>query len=180
MSRIGNKHIPLPAGVTVTLNGNEVTVKGGKGSLTRTFVPVIGIEVVGNEVVVTRPNDEKTTKQLHGTTRAVLAGMIEGVHNGFKKVLIINGIGYKASLVGANLVLNIGFSHQVTISPLVNTSIKVNTPTEVEVSGIDKENVGQLAALIRGVRPPEPYLGKGIAYRGEKIRRKEGKKAAKK
>lgn len=180
MSRIGNKHIVIPTGVDVKVEGSTVTVKGGKGSLTKTFSPLIGIEVKDGQLIATRSNEEKTTKQLHGTTRALLQGMVIGVNEGFKKTLSITGIGYKAALQGDNLVLNIGYSHQVIIKPLPNTKITVVTPTEVDVTGIDKEMVGQLAALIREVRPPEPYLGKGIAYKGEKIRRKEGKKAGKK
>lgn len=180
MSRIGNKPITIPAGVEVTLNGSTVTTKGPKGTLTKTFQPIIGIEVKDNLINVTRPNEEKFTKQLHGTTRAILATMVEGVSAGYKKTLSIVGIGYRASMQGKDLVLSVGYSHPVTIKPLEGSTITVVNPNEVEVSGCDKQIVGQVAAEIRRVREPEPYLGKGISYKGEHIRRKEGKKAGKK
>lgn len=180
MSRIGNKPIAIPAGVEVIVNGSTVTTKGPKGELTKTFKPVIGIEVKDGFVHVTRPNEEKTTKQLHGTTRAVLATMVEGVHQGYKRELEMKGIGYKASLQGANLILNVGYSHSITVEPLPGTKIEVPNATNIVVTGTDKQIVGQLAAVIRGFREPEPYLGKGIMYKGEHIRRKEGKKAGKK
>lgn len=180
MSRIGNKPIAIPAGVEVIVNGSTVTTKGPKGELTKTFKPVIGIEVKDGFVHVTRPNEEKATKQLHGTTRAVLATMVEGVHQGYKRELEIKGIGYKASLQGANLILNVGYSHSITVEPLPGTKIEVPNATNIVVTGADKQIVGQLAAVIRGFREPEPYLGKGIMYKGEHIRRKEGKKAGKK
>lgn len=180
MSRIGNKPIAIPAGVEVIVNGSIVTTKGPKGELTKTFKPVIGIEVKDGFVHVTRPNEEKATKQLHGTTRAVLATMVEGVHQGYKRELEMKGIGYKASLQGANLILNVGYSHSITVEPLPGTKIEVPNATNIVVTGTDKQIVGQLAAVIRGFREPEPYLGKGIMYKGEHIRRKEGKKAGKK
>lgn len=180
MSRIGNKPIAIPAGVEVIVNGSTVTIKGPKGELTKTFKPVIGIEVKDGFVHVTRPNEEKATKQLHGTTRAVLATMVEGVHQGYKRELEMKGIGYKASLQGANLILNVGYSHSITVEPLPGTKIEVPNATNIVVTGTDKQIVGQLAAVIRGFREPEPYLGKGIMYKGEHIRRKEGKKAGKK
>lgn len=180
MSRIGNKPITIPSGVEVTLNGSTVTTKGPKGTLTKTFQPIIGIEVKDNLIHVTRPNEEKATKQLHGTTRAILATMVEGVSAGYKKTLSIVGIGYRASMQGKDLVLSVGYSHPVTIKPLEGSTITVVNPNEVEVSGCDKQIVGQVAAEIRRVREPEPYLGKGISYKGEHIRRKEGKKAGKK
>ena len=180
MSRIGNKPIAIPAGVEVTINGSTVTTKGPKGTLTKTFRPVIGIEVKDNFINVTRPNEEKTTKQLHGTTRAVLATMVEGVSAGYKKTLTIVGIGYRASMQGTDLNLSVGYSHPVIIKPLPGSTITVVNPNEVEVTGCDKQIVGQVAAEIRRVREPEPYLGKGISYKGEHIRRKEGKKAGKK
>ena len=180
MSRIGNKPIAIPAGVEVIVNGSTVTTKGPKGELTKTFKPVIGIEVKDGFVHVTRPNEEKTTKQLHGTTRAVLATMVVGVHEGYKRELELKGIGYKASLQGANLVLNVGYSHPIEVAPLPGTKIEVPNATNIIVTGTDKQIVGQLAAVIRGFREPEPYLGKGIMYKGEHIRRKEGKKAGKK
>lgn len=181
MSRIGNKVIVLPEGVNVTVGeGNLVTVNGPKGSLTKKFYDKLTIEVNGNELKVSRPNDEKSTKQLHGTTRALLNGMVEGVHTGFKKELEIKGIGYRAQLVGNNVVLNVGYSHQVTVEPVAGVKFEVPSATEITVSGIDKEAVGQMAATIRDARRPEPYSGKGVMYKGEKIRRKVGKKAGKK
>ncbi len=180
MSRIGNKPIAIPTGVEVTINGSTITTKGPKGTLTKTFQPIIGVEVKDNLIYVTRPNEEKTTKQLHGTTRAILATMVEGVSTGYKKTLTIVGIGYRASMQGQDLLLSVGYSHPVLIKPLPGSTIACNSATEVEVSGCDKQIVGQVAAEIRRVREPEPYLGKGISYKGEHIRRKEGKKAGKK
>ena len=180
MSRIGNKPIAIPAGVEVTVNGSTVTTKGPKGTLTKTFQPIINVEVKDNQILVTRPNEEKATKQLHGTTRAIVATMVEGVSAGYKKTLTIVGIGYRAAMQGKDLQLSVGYSHPVIIKPLEGSTITVNNPNEVEVSGCDKQIVGQVAAEIRRVREPEPYLGKGISYKGEHIRRKEGKKAGKK
>ena len=180
MSRIGNKPIAIPTGVEVTINGSTITTKGPKGTLTKTFQPIIGVEVKENLIYVTRPNEEKATKQLHGTTRAILATMVEGVSAGYKKTLSIVGIGYRASMQGKDLVLSVGYSHPVVIKPLEGSTINVVNPNEVEVTGCDKQIVGQVAAEIRRVREPEPYLGKGISYKGEHIRRKEGKKAGKK
>lgn len=182
MSRIGNKIITIPAGVSVTVNGHDVTVKGPKGELSRTFRPEVNFAVNENTVVVTRINDEKLSKQLHGTSRALLAGMIEGVDKGYEKELIMKGTGYKAQMEGTSVVLFVGYSHTVKIDtvPGVTLSVGGNNNTTVFVKGIDKQAVGQIAAQIRQVRLPEPYLGKGIAYKGEHIRRKEGKKAGKK
>ncbi len=180
MSRIGNKVIVLPANVSVAVDGHKVEVKGPLGSLNREFSPLMEIKVEGNEVRVCRPNDEKATKQLHGTTRALLNGMVEGVSKGFKKDLVITGIGYRASKAGNKLVLNVGYSHPVEIKEPADVKIEVKSATELSVSGIDKQKVGQLAAEIRAVKEPEPYGGKGIAYTDEHIRRKEGKKAGKK
>lgn len=181
MSRIGNKTITVPAGVEITITGsNEVTVKGPKGTLTRQFSPLIGIKVEDGVVTCTRANEEKHTKQLHGTTRALLNNMIEGVHTGFTKVLEIVGIGFKAALSGNKLVLNVGYSHPVEFVAEEGVKIEVPSATEVRVSGIDKQRVGELAANIRATRKPEPYKGKGIRYKGEQIRRKEGKTAGKK
>ena len=180
MSRIGNKAIAIPSGVEVTVNGSTVTTKGPKGTLTKTFQPIIGVEVKDNFIYVTRPNEEKFTKQLHGTTRALLNGMVEGVSQGFTKVLEIKGIGYRAQLKGTDIVLNIGYSHPVTIGAVEGVKFEVPSQTEIIVSGIDKQNVGQIAAVIRSVREPEPYGGKGIMYKGERVRRKVGKKAGKK
>lgn len=180
MSRIGNKIIELPANVTVTVDGHKVEVKGPLGTLNREFSPLMDIKVEENHVKVSRPNDEKTTKQLHGTTRALLNGMVEGVSKGFKKDLVITGIGYRASKAGNKIILNVGYSHPVEIKEPADVKIEVKSATEISVSGIDKQKVGQLAAEIRAVKEPEPYGGKGIAYSDEHIRRKEGKKAGKK
>lgn len=180
MSRVGRKPIAIPANVTVTVNGSTVTVKGPKGELTKTFNDIVTVSVNEKEVLVTRPNDEKFSKQLHGTVRAVVASMVEGVEKGFKKQLDIKGIGYRAVLKGNAVELNVGYSHPVLIEALPGVKIEVPNPNTVVVSGCDKQTVGQVAALIRDVRRPEPYLGKGIAYSNEYIRRKEGKKAGKK
>lgn len=180
MSRVGNKVINLPEGVNVNVNGSEVTVTGPKGTLTRTFADVITVSVNERTVSVTRANEEKHTKQLHGTTRALLNGMVEGVSQGFTKVLEIKGIGYRAQLKGTDIVLNMGYSHPVTIGAVEGVKFEVPSQTEIIVSGIDKQKVGQIAAVIRSVREPEPYGGKGIMYKGERVRRKVGKKAGKK
>lgn len=181
MSRIGNKIIQVPEGVTVTVaEDNTVTVTGSKGTLVKKFSPVITINQEGDIITVKRSSEQKSHKQLHGTTRALLANMIEGVHNGFKKELEVVGIGYRAAMQGNKLVLNIGYSHPVEITP--EEGVKVETPsqTSIIVSGIDKERVGEIAAQIRAVRKPEPYKGKGIKYKDEVILRKEGKTAGKK
>ena len=180
MSRVGNKVINLPEGVNVNVNGTTVTVTGPKGTITREFANVITINVNDKEINVTRANDEKHTKQLHGTTRALLNGMVEGVSKGFTKQLEIKGIGYRAQLKGNDIVLNIGYSHPVTINAVEGVKFEVPSQTEINVSGIDKQKVGQMAAVIRSVREPEPYGGKGIMYKGERVRRKIGKKAGKK
>ena len=180
MSRIGNKTITIPAGVEVDIKaGNEVTVKGPKGTLTRQFDSSMEIENNEGVITVKRPNDEKHVKQLHGTTRALLHNMVVGVSDGFKKELVITGIGYRAAVQGQTLTLNMGYSHPVIIN--VEEGVKVECPKQdqIVVSGIDKQRVGEIAANIRAVRKPEPYKGKGIAYKGEHIRRKEGKTAAK-
>jgi len=180
MSRIGNKTITIPAGVEVTVAaGNEVTVKGSKGTLTRQFDARLEIVVEGNTITVKRPNDEKHVKQLHGTTRALLNNMVVGVSEGFEKNLVIEGIGYKAAVAGQTLTLTIGYSHPVVITAEQGLTIECPKQNEIIVKGIDKQRVGELAANIRAVRKPEPYKGKGIAYKGEHIRRKEGKTAAK-
>ena len=180
MSRVGNKVIQLPEGVSITQNGTTVSVTGPKGTLTKDFSNLITITVNDKEVSLTRANDEKHTKQLHGTTRALLNGMVEGVSKGFTKQLEIKGIGYRAQLKGNDIVLNIGFSHPVTIKGVEGVKFEVPSQTEINVSGIDKQKVGQMAAVIRSVREPEPYGGKGIMYKGERVRRKVGKKAGKK
>lgn len=181
MSRIGNKLITLPTGVTVDVKeGNLVTVNGPKGSLTKKFWERLTIEINDNIIKISRPDDQKTSKQLHGTTRALLNSMVQGVHEGFKKELEIKGIGYRAQLVGKNVVLNLGYSHPITVEPVEGVTFQVPSQTEIIVSGIDKEAVGQMAAEIRSARKPEPYSGKGVMYKGEVIRRKVGKKAGKK
>jgi large subunit ribosomal protein L6 len=176
MSRVGKKPIEIPAGVTVTLDNNTVTVKGPKGELVRTFNPEIAIQVEDNTVTITRPSDVKEIRALHGTTRALIANMVEGVSNGFQRNLELIGVGYRASKQGNKLVLNVGYSHPVEIEPEQGVEIEVPANTKISIKGTDKERVGALAANIRGVRPPEPYKGKGIRYEGEVVRRKEGKK----
>ena len=182
MSRIGKNPIAIPAGVDVKLDGNVITVKGAKGTLTQKIRQEITVKIEGSEIVVTRINDEKTARSLHGLTRTLIANMVEGVSNGFTKTLEVNGIGYRAQKQGNNLVMNLGFSHQVIMPEIEGISIDVPNPNLVVVSGPDKQVVGQFAAEIREKRPPEPYKGKGIRYQGEYVRRKEGKagKGAKK
>jgi large subunit ribosomal protein L6 len=175
MSRVGKKPIEIPEGVTVTLDNNNVTVKGTKGELSRSFNPDIEIKVEDNVVIVTRPSDSKEHRALHGTTRAVIANMVEGVSKGFERGLELIGVGYRASKQGSKLVLNVGYSHPVEIEPEQGLEVEVPANTRIIVKGTDKERVGALAANIRGVRPPEPYKGKGIRYEGEYVRRKEGK-----
>lgn len=180
MSRIGNKAITLPAGVTVDVQaGNFVNVKGPKGELSFQFNSELEIATEGSECVVKRPNDTKTMKMMHGTTRALLHNMVVGVSEGFKKVLEINGVGYRAALQGNKVVVSAGYSHPVELE--IPHGLKVELPknTQIIVSGIDKQLVGQFAAEIREVRKPEPYKGKGIKYSDEHIRRKEGKTAKK-
>lgn len=175
MSRVGKKPIVIPAGVTVTLNNNTVTVKGPKGELTRTFHSDITINVEENLVTIARPSDVKEHRALHGTTRAVLANMVEGVSTGFTRGLELIGVGYRAQKQGNKLVLNVGYSHPVEIEAEEGLEIEVPANTKILIKGTDKERVGALAANIRQVRPPEPYKGKGIRYEGEFVRRKEGK-----
>ena len=174
MSRIGRAPIAIPAGVEVVVDGSTVTVKGAKGTLTRTMNSNITITKDGDTIVVTRPNDQKENRSLHGLTRTLIANMIEGVSNGYKKELEINGIGYRAEVKGTTLVMKIGFSHDVIMDAPEGVSVEVNG-NKVTVSGADKQKVGQFAAEIREKRPPEPYKGKGIKYVDEYIRRKEGK-----
>jgi large subunit ribosomal protein L6 len=175
MSRIGKKPIEIPAGVTVTVTNSTVIVRGPKGELTRSFNPDIEIKVEENTVNVSRPSDVKEHRALHGTTRAVIANMVEGVSTGFTRGLELIGVGYRASKQGNKLVLNVGYSHPVEIEPETGLEIEVPVNTKIIIKGTDKERVGALAANIRGVRPPEPYKGKGIRYEGEFVRRKEGK-----
>ena len=174
MSRIGRAPIAIPAGVDVVVDGSTVTVKGAKGTLTRTMHSNITITKDGDTILVTRPNDNKENRSLHGLTRTLIANMIEGVSNGFKKELEINGIGYRAEVKGNALVMKIGFSHEVIMEQPEGIAVEVNG-NKVTVSGADKQKVGQFAAEIREKRPPEPYKGKGIKYVDEYIRRKEGK-----
>ena len=174
MSRIGKNPITIPAGVDVKLDGNVITVKGAKGTLTQKIRQEITVKIEGNEIVVARINDEKTARSLHGLTRTLIANMIEGVSNGFKKELEINGIGYRAEVKGNALWMKIGFSHDVTMKAPEGITVEVNG-NKVTISGADKQKVGQFAAEIREKRPPEPYKGKGIKYVDEYIRRKEGK-----
>ena len=181
MSRIGRTPITVPAGVTVTIaEGNVVTVKGPKGTLTQTFSPILTIAQEGSTLTVTRPNDLKESRALHGLTRSLLHNMVVGVTDGFKKVLEINGIGYRAAKQGKSVVLNVGYSHQVTVDDTEDVTVEVPGPNQLIVTGCDKQKVGQFAAEIRAIRPPEPYKGKGIKYADEVIRRKEGKTGAKK
>ncbi|MBQ3817378.1 MAG: 50S ribosomal protein L6 [Clostridia bacterium] len=177
MSRIGRKPITIPAGVEVKLNGSEVTVKGPKGELKSVFNPEISIAVEGSEIIVTRPSDDKVHRSLHGLTRTLIANMVEGVTNGFSKELEVNGVGYRAQKQGKNLVMNLGFSHQVIVEEIPGITIEVPSPNKIVISGADKQAVGQFAAEVREKRPPEPYKGKGIKYADEHIRRKEGKAA---
>lgn len=178
MSRIGLKHITLPSGVTVEVNNGVATVKGPKGSLEVKVPEVIKVSVEGSEVKCSRANDEKHTKQLHGTTRANLQSAVTGVTTGFKKELVIVGIGYRCQMRGDAIVMNVGYSHEIVIKPEKTVKISCPSATEVVVEGIDKQAVGQTAALIRGTREPEPYNGKGVMYKNEHIIRKEGKRAA--
>jgi len=175
MSRIGKKPVVIPAGVTVTVENNSVTVKGPKGELTREFSPTMAINVEENQVIVTRPNDEKANRTIHGTTRALIANMVEGVSNGFSKTLDIQGVGYRAQKQGNKIVLNLGYSHPIEYTPEQGIEVEVPTNTQIIVRGISKERVGHVAALIRSYRQPEPYKGKGIRYSDEVVRRKEGK-----
>ena len=175
MSRIGREPIVIPAGVDVTVDGSAVTVKGPKGELSRTVHPNMTVEKKDGQVIVTRPNDNKENRSLHGLTRTLIANMVTGVEKGFSKELEINGIGYRAEKKGKDLVMNIGFSHQVIMSEIDGITIDVPAPNKIIISGPDKQKVGQFAAEVREKRPPEPYKGKGIKYASEHIRRKEGK-----
>lgn len=176
MSRIGRKEIVVPAGVEVKVEaGNLVTVKGPKGTLTHKLHSRMEITQNGNVINVNRPTDEKEDRSLHGLTRTLLANMIEGVSKGYEKKLEIVGTGYRASLAGKTLVLNLGYSHDIKMEPEENMTFEVPNSNTIIVKGIDKQRVGQVAAEVRGKRPPEPYHGKGVKYEGEKIRRKAGK-----
>ncbi len=176
MSRIGRMPVEIPAGVTVDLKGTNVRVKGPKGELQRTFSNLIGISMETDRLVITRNSDLPAERALHGTTRAILANMVHGVSKGFEVVLEIEGVGYRAEMQGKNLALYVGYSHPVVVEPPAGITFEADAKTrQVKVLGFDKELVGQIAANIRKVRPPEPYHGKGIHYLGEHIRRKAGK-----
>jgi large subunit ribosomal protein L6 len=175
MSRIGRKPIVIPAGVEVKLSGNQVSVKGPKGALNLTLHPLMKVAQKEGEVVVTRPGNSKDARSLHGLSRTLIANMVTGVSEGFKKQLEIQGIGYRAQKQGKDLIMNLGYSHQVIMTEPEGITIEVPEPTKIVVNGIDKQKVGQLAAEIREKRPPEPYKGKGIRYLGEFVAHKEGK-----
>ncbi|CAM3288837.1 MULTISPECIES: 50S ribosomal protein L6 [Paenibacillus] len=180
MSRIGRKPITVPSGVDITLDNTVITVKGPKGSLTRELHKDMKVTVENNEITVVRPSDNKTHRSLHGTTRSVVNNMVSGVTEGFAKSLELVGVGYRASKSGDKIVLNVGYSHPVEITPEAGIEFEVPSNTKIIVRGIDKERVGAYAAKIRSVREPEPYKGKGIKYEGERIIRKEGKAGKKK
>jgi len=175
MSRIGRKSIPVPAGVDVTITGQTVKVKGPKGELSHTVAEPITVEQDGAELHVNRPNDERKAKELHGLSRTLVANMIVGVTEGYKKTLEINGTGYRVTAKGKDLEFALGFSHPVNVVPPTGITFAVERPTLFTVAGIDKQLVGEVAANIRKIRPPEPYKGKGVKYQGEVIRRKAGK-----
>ena len=178
MSRIGRLPIPLPSGVEVSLAGNEVKVKGPKGSLANRVPEVIGVEVADGQVRFTRPDERKQTRAFHGLARALVANMVKGVTEGFSKTLAIEGVGYRAELKGKALNLTLGFSHPVEVPVPQGIEVKVEGQNQIRVEGIDREQVGQFAAELRGIRPPEPYKGKGVRYADERVRRKVGKAAA--
>ena len=175
MSRIGRLPITVPSGVDVTIDGRNVTVKGPKGTLSRALHPDITVSREDGTLVVTRPTEQKTHKQLHGLTRTLVNNMVVGVTDGYRKGLEITGVGYRAALSGKKLQLNLGYSHQIEIEPPDGISFELENPTRLAVIGIDKELVGQIAAQVRSTRKPEPYKGKGVRYAGEQIRRKAGK-----
>ncbi len=175
MSRIGRKPVNIPAGVEVKIDNGVVTVKGPKGTLTQKYHPNITVKVEGNEVIVTRPDDNKENRSLHGLTRSLIQNMVIGVTEGYQKELDVNGVGYRVQKQGKNLVMNLGYSHQVIVSDTDDITIEAPNPNKIIIKGIDKQKVGQFAAEVREKRPPEPYKGKGIKYVNEVIRRKEGK-----
>jgi len=175
MSRIGKLAIPIPTGVDVQIEGNHVTVKGPKGQLERDLAPELSVVREDGQLRVERPNDDKKVRELHGLTRTLVNNMVVGVTAGYRKGLEITGVGYRATLVGKKLQLNLGYSHPIEIDPPSGISFEVENPTRLAVVGIDKELVGQIAAKVRATRKPEPYKGKGVRYAGEVIRRKAGK-----
>lgn len=180
MSRIGRMPITVPEGVDVKLDGNTITVKGKNGTLTRDIHPAMTVAIEAGVITVTRPNDEKQNRALHGLTRSLVNNMVVGVTEGFKKELQVNGVGYRVQKQGKQLIMNLGYSHQVIVEEIEGIRIDVEGTNKITVSGPDKQKVGQFAAEIREKRPPEPYKGKGIKYADEVIRRKEGKTGAKK
>ena len=179
MSRIGKKPIDVPAGVTVTVDGRNVTVKGPRGTLSRSLPPIVAVKVDGAVVNVTRPNDETASKAMHGLTRTLVANMVDGVTKGFQKNLDIVGVGYKAENKPYGLLMSLGYSHQIEVKAPAGIKLNAPTPTSIVVDGANKEVVGQVAAEIRSLRPPEPYKGKGVKYQGEVVRRKAGKAGGK-
>jgi large subunit ribosomal protein L6 len=180
VSRIGKKPVEIPAEVTVTLDGNTVTVKGPKGQLTRSFRDAVEIKHENDTLVVTRKDDQKESRALHGLSRSLLQNMVTGVSTGYSKTLDIVGVGYKVEARDENLLLSLGYSHPIYFMPPDNIKLQVNTPTQIVISGFDKEAVGLVAAKIRSLKKPEPYKGKGIKYSDETLRRKAGKTAGKK
>ena len=180
MSRIGRKAIALPKGVEVKVDGRRVTVKGAKGTLEMDVMPEISVAVEDGNVTVARGNDDKATRAAHGMTRALISNMVQGVNEGFQKTLEIVGVGYSAQMQGKNLVMSLGFSHQVEVAPPAGIEFVCESPIKIIVRGIDKQLVGQVASDVRAHRPPEPYKGKGIRYAGEYVIRKAGKAGAKK
>ena len=179
MSRIGKKPIDVPAGVTVTVDGRHVTVKGPRGTLSRSLPPIVAVKEDGAVVNVTRPNDETASKAMHGLTRTLVANMVDGVTKGFQKNLEIIGVGYKAENKPYGLLMSLGYSHQIEVKAPEGIKLNAPTPTSIVIDGANKEVVGQVAAEIRSLRPPEPYKGKGVKYQGEVIRRKAGKAGGK-
>ena len=179
MSRIGRKPIAIPAGVEVKNDNGLITVKGPKGTLTQKINPIISVEINGSEINVTRPNDDKEARSLHGLSRTLINNMVIGVTEGYKKELEVNGVGYRVQKQGDTLVMNLGYSHQVFVKEIPGITIEAPGPNQIIISGADKQLVGQFAAEVREKRPPEPYKGKGIKYSTEVIRRKEGKAGGK-
>ncbi len=178
MSRIGKLPVTIPSGVQVDLKGNTITVKGPKGSMDYTFSTLVSVKKEGEEIIIERSSDEKNVRALHGTTRALIQNMVTGVSTGFNKVLRIEGVGYRAAKTGQNITINVGFSHPVIVEPPEGISFDVDEKAKtITINGYDKQVVGQVASEIRGLRPPEPYKGKGIRYIDERVRRKPGKSA---